>query len=230
MDGKQNTYFLELRTVLQQEDYTVLPEQDCCLPVEWNDRPLCQITSGGSIRYRPDDIQDPDTDVALTRVTNIAAAVKEYMTLLEDAPDLKVDGLHDPYKLLAEYNDTVLAARCSEQCGVQFVTWRWGHEKVSLYHGHYFNHDYAAAKQEFCTRSGLMDPDRVFSNEQLAEVYRCVRETLENAYPISQERQRLLETVEEQIRDTIPDLAGRLDQPKERTMEMEGYQGMRPKM
>ena len=85
-----------------------------------------------------------------------------------------------------------------------------GHEKVSLYHGHYFNHDYAAAKQEFCTRSGLMDPDRVFSNEQLAEVYRCVRETLENAYPISQERQRLLETVEEQIRDTIPDLAGRL--------------------
>ena len=49
-------------------------------------------------------------------------------------------------------------------------------------------------------------------------------------HPISQERQRLLETVEEQIRDTIPDLAGRLDQPKERTMEMEGYQGMRPKM
>ena len=50
MDGKQNTYFLELRTVLQQEDYTVLPEQDGCLPVEWNDRPLCQITSGGSIQ------------------------------------------------------------------------------------------------------------------------------------------------------------------------------------
>lgn len=139
MDSKQNTYFLELRTGLQQEGYTVLPEQDGCLPVEWNDRPLCQITSGGSIRFRPDDIQDPDTDVALTRVTNIAAVVKEYMTLLEDAPDLKADGLHDPYKLLAEYNDTVLAARSSEQCGVQFVTWRWGHEKASLYYGHYFD-------------------------------------------------------------------------------------------
>lgn len=114
MDGKQNTYFLELRTVLQQEDYTVLPEQDGCLPVEWNDRPLCRITIGGGIRFRPDDILDPNTGVALAQVKNIAAVVKEYITLLEEAPDLKADSLHEPYKLLAKFNDSVLAGRFSD--------------------------------------------------------------------------------------------------------------------
>ena len=230
MDGKQNTYFLELRTALQQEDYTVLFEQDGYLPVNWKDRPLCQITSEGSIRFRPEDIQGPDADAALARATNIAAMVKEYMDLLEEAPDLKADSLHEPYKLLAEYCDTVLAGRFSDRYGTQFVTWQWSHEKTSLCYGHYFDHDYAVAKQEFCTRSGLIGQNRMFSDEQLTEIYHCVREALGEGYPINQEKMRLLEKVEEQIRDAIPDLAGQLDQPKEEVMEMEGYRGMTPKM
>ena len=51
-----------------------------------------------------------------------------------------------------------------------------------------------------------MDQHRLFTNEQLAEVYRCVSETLESAYLITPERQKLLEGVSEQIRWAVPDL------------------------
>ncbi len=230
MNSKQNTYFLELSTVLQKEDYTILPEQDGCLPVSWKGRPLCQITNGGGIGFRPDDILDPNIGVALTQVKNLAAVVREYITLLEEAPDLKADSLHEPYKLLAEFNDTVLAGRFSGQYGAQFVTWQWNRGKTNLGYGHYFTHDYAAAKQEFCTRSGLINQNRVFSDEQLTEIYHCVREGLEGRSPINQEQEKLLEKVEEQIRDAIPDMVGPLDQPKEGVMKKKEYRGMTPKM
>lgn len=38
------------------------------------------------------------------------------------APDLKADGLGEPYKLLADFNGAVLAGHPSEY-GVQFVNW-----------------------------------------------------------------------------------------------------------
>ena len=119
------------------------------------------------------------------------------MTLIEQAPDLKADGLGENYKLLAEFNGAVLAGH-SSRYGVEFVTWEWSCGRTGLWQGHYYDpgsgpNGYLSAKQDFCVRSGLMDQHRLFTNEQLAEVYRCVSETLESAYLITPERQKLLE-------------------------------------
>ena len=58
---------------------------------------------------------------------------------MEIAPTLKASGLDADFKLLAEFNDCVLAGRFSgEGRGVQFVTWEWGYDRKGLYHGHYF--------------------------------------------------------------------------------------------
>ena len=46
----------------------------------------------------------------------------EHMTLLENAPPLKADGLADGYRVLAEFNGTVLAGT-EMLLGAQFVTW-----------------------------------------------------------------------------------------------------------
>ena len=67
-------------------------------------------------------------------------------------------------------------------------------------------------------------------DEQLSEIYRCVREVLERGYPINQEQEKLLEKVEEQIRGSIPDMVGPLNQSKEEVMKTEVYRGMAPKM
>ena len=145
------------------------------------------------------------------------------MTLIEQAPDLKADGLGENYKLLAEFNGAVLAGHPSRY-GVEFVTWKWSYGRTGLWQGHYYDpgsgpNGYLSAKQDFCIRSGLMDQHRLFTNEQLAEVYRCVIETLENAYPTTPERQKLLEDVSEQIRWAVPDLSELVTQSNERERE-----------
>ena len=103
MDNTQHTYFAELKLALQKAGYTVQAVEDGHLPIEWNDRRLCQVTESGGIRFRTDDTTDPAAEAARSRVTDIAGVVREYMTLIEQAPDLKADGLGENYKLLAEF-------------------------------------------------------------------------------------------------------------------------------
>ena len=56
---------------------------------------------------------------------------------MEMAPFLKADGLEDGYKVLADFNDIVLAGIQSKY-GVQFVTWDWSFDRKGVSHGHYY--------------------------------------------------------------------------------------------
>ena len=64
VDNTQHTYFAELKLTLQKAGYTVQPVEDGLLPIEWNDRRLCQVTESSGIRFRTDDTTDPATEVA----------------------------------------------------------------------------------------------------------------------------------------------------------------------
>lgn len=59
----------------------------------------------------------------------------------------------------------------------------------------------------------------MFTNEQLAEVYRCIYETMESGYTMTPERQKLLEGVTDQIRDAVPDLAELVSRSNERELD-----------
>lgn len=154
MDNTQHTYFVELKLALQKAGYTVQAVEDGLLPIEWNDRRLCQVTESSGIRFRTDDTTDPAAEVARGRVADIAGVVREYMTLIEQAPDLKADGLGENYKLLAEFNGAVLAGHPGRY-GVEFVTWEWSYGRTGLWQGHYYDpgsgpNGYLSAKQDFC--------------------------------------------------------------------------------
>ena len=136
MDNTQHTYFAELKLALQKAGYTVQPVEDGLLLIGWNDRRLCQVTESGGIRFRTNDTTDPAAEVARGQVTDISGVVREYMTLIEQAPDLKADGLGENYKLLAEFNGAVLAGHPGRY-GVEFVTWEWSCGRTGLWQGHY---------------------------------------------------------------------------------------------
>lgn len=90
------------------------------------------------------------------------------MRCMAAAPTHKASGLDADFKLLAEFNDCVLAGRFSgEGRGVQFVTWEGGYGRKGLYHGHYYENDYEGAKADFAQRAGLIDRNRFFTDEQL---------------------------------------------------------------
>ena len=83
----KETYFGELSFALRRRELLPRPvEEDGLLPVEWNGRVLC-------------------------RVTEAAGTIMKYMKLLETAPPLKAESLADGYRVLAEFNGTVLAGK-----------------------------------------------------------------------------------------------------------------------
>ena len=97
-----------------------------------------------------------------------AALVKEYGNVMEKASDFKVPGLSQSYKLLAEYDNVVLAGRELNSGGFEFVTWRQNYNGVE--HGNYFGNNYSGAKEDFATRSELVNEKKLFSDEEYVEM------------------------------------------------------------
>ncbi|MFR8334724.1 MAG: hypothetical protein ACLU9S_22190 [Oscillospiraceae bacterium] len=141
-------FFQELRTALHREGFTPQPEQDELLPVGWDGLPLCRITADGGVRYWQEDVATPERERACERATDLACTVREYMTLLEQAPPLQAQSLTGDYRLLADFNGAVLAAHPT-RLGVQFVTWDWSFDRTGLNQGNYFQENHAGAKQTF---------------------------------------------------------------------------------
>ena len=78
---------------------------------------------------------------------------------------------------------------------------------------------YTAAKRDFATRSGLIPRSAIFAPEQLTEIYRCIHETLDSGCPITEERQKCLESAVEQIETAVPDLDERVILSNDKELE-----------
>ena len=198
-------FFQELRTALHREGFTPQPEQDELLPVEWDGLPLCRITADGGVRYWQEDVATPERERACERATDLACTVREYMTLLEQAPPLQAQSLTDDYRLLADFNGAVLAAHPT-RLGVQFVTWDWSFDRTGLNQGNYFQENYAGAKQDFAIRAGLISKQQIFNQEQLVEIYRCCSDTLDAGFDWTAEQEKCIRGVQEQIATLAGDM------------------------
>ncbi len=223
MTEEKSRYFKELTLNLQHEGFTAGQSEDGLMPVELDGQPLCRAMEGGGIRYRQEDVTGDNRGTALERVTDIAKATAEYMGQMEAAPQLAASGLTGDYRLLADFNNTVLAGHPT-QYGVQFVTWEQVQNRTALYQGNYYGPDvgiggYTAAKRDFATRSGLIPRSALFAPEQLTEVYRSIHETIDSGYPITEEREKLLESTAEQIERSVPELQERVALSNQKELE-----------
>ena len=99
-----------------------MPLEDGQLPALLEGHPFWQVSGGGSIRYRPEDLITETLEHALQKATDTAETVSEDMRLMETAPILKADGLNENYWLLADFNGVVLAGHTTS-FGIQFITW-----------------------------------------------------------------------------------------------------------
>lgn len=145
----------------------------------------------------------------------------QYAGILEQAPPLQIKGLEAGYRLLAEFNDIVLAGR-STHYGFEFVTWNRDYAKTGLCWGHYFGEEFERAKMDFAIRAGLVPQDRILSSEQLAEVYRSVHETLDSEYPMTMGREQLLKDIAAQIEQAVPNLDELVQKSNEAELLVQG--------
>ena len=171
--------------------------------IRWNEKPLCSVDRDGIVRFRPADITGPEVDRQLRTVMQAAGQVKEYMRIFERAPALKAVGLEDAYKVLVDFSDAVLAGRFCKT-GAKFVTWEWAFDRQGVHAGHYFMENYEAAKQDFAARAGLVNEQRLFSDEQLAVIRNTCEFALEADATLSYAEEKQLHSVQEQIELLLP--------------------------
>ena len=210
--GQQLRYLEEISISLHRVGFEIKSLGDCELSILWNNAPLCRITGKGSVFYRREDVDTPQAEDALFRVEDIAAKTLEYMTTMESAPQLKASGLDGDYRILADFCGTVLAGTPSKH-GVQFVTWNWDYERTGV---HYFMENYDGAKQDFATRSGLIQKEQLFSPEQLTEIYRCCADSVDGEFfELTDKQEEVIHSVQQQIEVCVPDLNERIRQQEE---------------
>ncbi len=217
----QGPYFKELSIVLRQAGFTVLPEQDEFLPVEWEGQALCWITGEGSILYRHEAICTGDLADALMRAEELVGTVREYVEAVQNAPLLHASGLHEDFHLLADFGGAVLAGR--ERlggAGYQFVTWTWDYDRTGVSHGHYYEGNFQLAKQDFAVRSGLISRAQLFTPEELTELYRATDHFLEEGPEPDSGQLKAIQEARTKIEYTVPDLQSRLEQTQGQEPQM----------
>ena len=213
---QKERFLREMEQKLRRRDLDARLLEDGLIHVRWNEKPLCSVDRDGIVRFRPADITGPEVDRQLRTVTQTAAQVKEYMQIFDRAPALKVVGLDDTYKVLADFGDAVLAEQFGKT-GARFVTWEWDFDRKGVHAGHYFMENYEAAKLDFAARAGLINEQRLFSDEQLGVIRNACAFALEDDATLSYAEEKQLQSVQEQIELLLP----QQEQEQEQHSEME---------
>ena len=214
--SQKERFLQEVEQKLLRKELDAKLLEDGLIRVKWNGQPLCSVDRDGIVRFRPADITGPEVDRQLRTVIQTAGHIKEYMRIFECAPALKAIGLEDTYKVLADFGDAVLAGR-SCKTGAKFVTWEWDFDRQGVHAGHYFMKNYEAAKMDFAVRAGLINEQRLFSDEQLAVIRNACEFALEDDATLSYAEEKQLQSVQEQIELLLP----QQEQEQEQHSEME---------
>jgi len=99
------------------------------------------------------------------KLADIQKEVQEYVTAYIKAKATGAEHNQD-YHLLLDFNRHVLAARESSSGSFMFVTWKKDYNGNGYELGHYFA-DFAAAKEDFALRVGLINENKHFTELEM---------------------------------------------------------------
>lgn len=226
-------FFSELARRLKREGIATGPVEKGCLPVLADGRAAVLVMSHGTVAFNADVERGPEANSVYDLTYKLSREVYEYTGAMASAPPLVAEGLHEGFRVLADFNGVVLAGQELEaDWGYKFATWRRSPDRTAVGSGEYFDggHFYGAAKLDFACRAGLVDGHRQFTDQQLVELYRCVCETLESGYPLTKERREVLEQAAEQVEGSVDDLDERVNLSNQREQEAAGQTDDSPEM
>jgi hypothetical protein len=223
----RNRFFAEVTRICALQGITAGEINDGCLPFVFtsSDSPICHISEHGKVWYREKDMDTPEKVEARHYITSACYSATEYVQAMEKAPTLKAVDSSDKYKLLLEHNGVVLAGiDMGQQNGYQFVTWLYTYDRSGVTLGHYYPNKYSEAKEEFAIRSGLVLEHKIFSKEQMLDIYRAVNYSMDERADLSFKQEDALKEIKNQIEKTIPSAAGVLEAERQvQLMQLPGF-------
>ncbi len=193
----ESIFYREMSKWLRENEFE-FSEKDGCMIVSVDDGAEAKIYDNGTIAALTENVGDEYHDIL-----QAARNIYEYCSVYEKAAPLKAERLSENYRCLAEFNGTVLAAKYSEHNEFEFVTWDRTYDGMGVCQGNYHS-DYFAAKEDFAVRSGLVEKERLFSDDELLKLNCCVDFTLENGEYLDYDEEQALTRLKEKIEEIAP--------------------------
>lgn len=158
----------------------------------------------GFLRFYEDQFEALSQTELYDKIHQEVRAIREYVGLYEEAPQMEADGVHD-YRKLAEYGNIVLAGTYSENYGFMFTTWNQDKERGYVSSGDY-SPNYEYAKESFVRRSGLIQEQRLFQPAEAENLYRCVDYARNHCGSLTFEQSKALDELAEKLSYGYPEI------------------------
>ncbi len=177
-------------------------------------RDLCDINCiEGTITYHNASEQEE-----IDSIRDFINDLQEQERIFTRAEPMQVEGLKH-YKLLAQYNNVILAACESESLNssmqkvnnYQYVTWEKdrGGSQLGVHTGNYFSDNYTGAKENFAVRAGILRKSRLLSETEMMAIYSGIIK-LEDYENNDDGSYKIFKQIKEKIQDIIPDIEARI--------------------
>ena len=216
-----NEFFAELARSLRKQGIDSEIQKDRRLEIFLHGQPALFVSPKNEVFLLPEMSGNDEAGDLYHEVAQTSEDVFSYVEAVQNATHLKANGLSEDFRLLADFGGVVLAGRERETgMGYQFVTWLWDYDRNGVSLGHYYEDDYHAAKQDFAVRSGLISNARLFSDEELSELYRATDYLLENDSELQQEHLRAIQTARTKIEYIVPNLQETLEEDQNQGQQM----------
>ena len=213
-------YLQQVHRKLIEQGITNSKLRETCIDIYDGETEIFKIDRKGGMFYSSDNRFKTVVDKLHKKIQPIVCDVDEYLRAMDNGTELKARDFDMPYLKLAEYNGVVLAGTEHSNGSFEYAT--WSNKNNSLYHGNYTT-DYRGAREDFVTRSGLMNRNLLFNKNEMVEIYRCIEDTLNNEYEMTDKQRDMLEDIQTRIKQDVPGfdelLKEAIDQGEEETFE-----------
>ena len=221
-------FYAELSRRLREEGIESSYAGTQNLRVSLHGQPVLRVTPSSEIFILPAGSQNEEVNDLYHRVGETADEVYEYVEAVQGAPLLHASDLKEEFRLLADFGCAVLAGRERENDrGYQFVTWVWDFDRRGVSHGHYYEGNYHAAKEDFAVRSGLISRAQLFSSEQLTELYRTTDFFLEEGPEPEEKQMKALQEARTKIEYSLKRRTEEISALIQRAVDQSGAPGIR---
>jgi hypothetical protein len=129
--------------------------------------------------------------------------LKERYDLYLNAKPLDCEGVRD-FRLISEFGNHLLAAKQSKDNEIRFVTWQYDYDRSGVTLGHYYETNYQGALKDFTVRSGLLDENQLFSEEEMAVLYQSCVFRGKHDDDLTFDSERKLQDVIEKLEGNLP--------------------------
>lgn len=164
-----------------------------------NQEEICKFEKTGAMRFR----RDSPFVTERKELHNLLLDLKERYYLYLNAKPLDCEGVRD-FRLISEFGNHLLAAKQSKDNEIRFVTWQYDYDRTGVNLGHYYETNYQGALGDFTVRSGLLDENRLFSEDEMAVLYASCVFRGRHDDDLTFESEKELQAVIEKLESNLP--------------------------